>query len=80
VDQQGVTLTRIEDNVAESQFNTKEMHNELKKALMNEKSLKQRFKEGDFSLNCLVFLFGFVVIMSIIDFLLNGPDVLTTPN
>ena len=40
VDQQGVTLTRIEDNVAESQFNTKEMHNELKKALVNEKSLK----------------------------------------
>ena len=80
VDQQGVTLTRIEDNVAEAQFNTKAAHGELKKALVNEKTLKQRFKQGDLSVNCLVFLFGFVVVMSIMDFLVNGPDVLITPN
>lgn len=76
VDQQGITLNRIEDNVAEAQFNTKEAHKELKTALSREKTLKERVQEGDASISCLIIVFGFVMLMIIVDFFLNGPDTL----
>ena len=67
VDQQGVTLHRIQDNVHESKANTKSAKKETKKALMNEKSLKDKFAGGDCGVTCMVMWLIVVVIMFFVD-------------
>ena len=72
VDQQGITLHKIEDTTAETLNEVKTAHTELKKALKYEKTLKQRILDGDLSTRCLVLVFVFVVIMCFVDFIVNG--------
>ena len=78
-------MHRIQDNSENANFNTKETHKEMKKALVNEKSFKDRLRRGlgargDWSLTCLVMWFFLVALMFIIDMQLSGPTALKNLN
>lgn len=63
VDQQGVTLNRINDNVVDSKVNSKATLKDMKRALKNEGTLQDKLASGDCSLVCLAIWFGIVVVM-----------------
>ena len=63
VDQQGITLNRINDNVVDSKSNSKATLKDMKRALKNEGSLKEKLAQGDCSLVCLAIWFAIVLIM-----------------
>lgn len=63
VDQQGETLHRIQDNVVESKVNSKGTLKEMKKALKNEGTLKEKLASGDCSIMCLAIWFAVVALM-----------------
>ena len=67
VDSQGVTMHKIQNNVAESGANTVAAKKEMQRALNNEKTLNDKMKQGDFSLTCLIIWFFIVVVMFFLD-------------
>ena len=67
VDTQGVTLHKIQNNVAESGANTVAAKKEMQKALSKEKTLNEKMKQGDCSLMCLLIWFFVVVVMFFVD-------------
>ena len=67
VDAQGVTLHKIQNNVADSRANTAAAKKEMQQALSKESSLNDKFKQGDCSLMCLLIWFFVVVVMFFID-------------
>ena len=71
VDQQGVTLHRIRDNVSDSKINSKGTLKDMKKALKNEGSLKDKLQNGDCSLMCLAIWFGVVALLFYFDMQVN---------
>ena len=67
VDQQGVTLNRINDNVVDSKMNSKATLKDMKRALKNEGTFKEKLASGDCSLVCLAIWFGIVAVMFYFD-------------
>ena len=67
VDQQGTTLHRINDNVVDSRANSKGTLKEMKKALKNEGTLRDKVASGDCSIMCLAIWFCVVVLMFYFD-------------
>ena len=67
VDQQGKTLHRINDNVVDSKVNTKNTLKDMKKALKNEGTLKDKLARGDISVMCLAIWASIVVLMIYFD-------------
>ena len=67
VDQQGKTLHRINDNVVDSKVNTKNTLKDMKKALKNEGTLKDKLAGGDISVMCLAIWASIVVLMIYFD-------------
>ena len=72
VKQQGQTLNRFEDNIADTKQNTTETVSELKQALHNESpTLSQRVTQplgSDLSTTCVLIWFFFALLMFLIDF------------
>jgi len=76
VDQQGETLHRINDNVSDSKMNSNGTLKDMKKALRNEGSLKEKLASGDCSLMCLAIWFGVVALMFYFDMQVSTQTVL----
>ena len=62
-----MTLHRIQDNVVDSRVNSKATLKEMKKALKNEGTLKEKLASGDCSIVCLAVWFGIVALMFYFD-------------
>ena len=73
VDQQGTTLSRINENVIDSKENSKATLKDMKKALHNEGTLQDKLAQGDCSFICLAIWFAVVAIMFYFDMQV-GPD------
>lgn len=72
VAEQGETLNKIEDNFTVSKGNTKRTVDELRKALKNEKTIKERLCGCDFGIMCLSLWFIIAIIFFSIDLLLSS--------
>ncbi len=66
VDQQGVTLTRIESNTHEAKDNSELASKELKQAAAVQKTWSQRLDGRDLGTNCVVVWFGIVVVLTVV--------------
>lgn len=60
-------MNRINDNVVDSKSNSKGTLKDMKKALKNEGSLKEKLAAGDCSIMCLAIWFAVVVLMFYFD-------------
>jgi len=70
VQEQGETLTKIEDNCVVTRGNTKNAVKELQKALKNEKTIRDRICGCDFGIMCLSIWFIVAIIFFTIDLFL----------
>lgn len=67
VQEQGETLNKIEDNVVCTKSNTAKTVSELKKALKNEGTIRERLCACDFGVMCLSVWFIIAVVFFMID-------------
>ena len=62
-----MTLHRINDNVVDSKANSKATLKDMKRALKNEGTMKDKMAQGDCSMMCLAIWFGIVAVMFYFD-------------
>ena len=75
VAEQGETLTRIEDNFANTRVNTKKTVKELKKTLDSEKTIREKLCGCDFGIMCLTIWFVAAFLFFSLDLLITSPKI-----
>lgn len=66
--EQGETLTRLEDNVCNTKFNTKKAVDEIRTTLRNDKKFRDRICGCDMGIMCLSVWFIVAVVFFLLDF------------